>query len=267
MLGVSETLLRQIAELACCVPFPSATSLAEAIALADTDNWDAARSQILRSVSQAGVRVKASTLLDTWRTQAPHVTSQAVALALISAAETEAQHRQQEETELVWTGPDSGVIPLRRTDQALLQVIRSTQKKLLIVSFAVYHIPEISNALVEAAQRDVKIRICLDSPEPGEGRIAYGTLQALGDAVIQHATVYRWPIEQRPLTPHGRPASLHAKCAVGDEDMLFISSANLTQYAMDLNMELGVLIRGGKLPGQVARHFARLVQEAILEPV
>jgi hypothetical protein len=31
------------------------------------------------------------------------------------------------------------------------------------------------------------------------------------------------------------------------------------QFAMDLNMELGVLVRGGELPGQVRLHFERLM--------
>ncbi len=41
---------------------------------------------------------------------------------------------------------------------------------------------------------------------------------------------------------------------------MFLSSANLTEYAFTINMELGVLVTGGKLPGQVERHFARLIE-------
>jgi len=48
---------------------------------------------------------------------------------------------------------------------------------------------------------------------------------------------------------------LHAKLAVADGESLFISSANLTNAAMQLNMELGVLICGGELPAQVVKHF------------
>jgi len=39
--------------------------------------------------------------------------------------------------------------------------------------------------------------------------------------------------------------SLHVKCAVADASVALISSANLTDYTMSLNMELGVLVKGG----------------------
>ena len=44
-----------------------------------------------------------------------------------------------------------------------------------------------------------------------------------------------------------------------DARWLFLSSANLTEYAFTINMELGVLVTGGKMPAQVQEHFDRLV--------
>jgi phosphatidylserine/phosphatidylglycerophosphate/cardiolipin synthase-like enzyme len=43
-----------------------------------------------------------------------------------------------------------------------------------------------------------------------------------------------------------------------------VSSANLTEDALLLNMELGLLIEGGKLPPQVENHFAELRSAGIL---
>jgi phosphatidylserine/phosphatidylglycerophosphate/cardiolipin synthase-like enzyme len=57
---------------------------------------------------------------------------------------------------------------------------------------------------------------------------------------------------------------MHAKCAVADEDILFVSSANLTEFALTINMEMGILIRDGYMPGMVVRHFEALVQEGTL---
>jgi hypothetical protein len=37
------------------------------------------------------------------------------------------------------------------------------------------------------------------------------------------------------------------------------ASANVSDAAMEWNMELGVLLRGGQLPGQLDRHLAALV--------
>ncbi len=60
---------------------------------------------------------------------------------------------------------------------------------------------------------------------------------------------------------------MHAKCAVADVSALLVSSANLTQYALNLNMELGLLVRGGDLPGRVVGHLRQLIEENILVPV
>jgi phosphatidylserine/phosphatidylglycerophosphate/cardiolipin synthase-like enzyme len=54
---------------------------------------------------------------------------------------------------------------------------------------------------------------------------------------------------------------------VADGRWLFLSSANLTEYAFTINMELGVLVTGGKLPAQVQEHFDRLVVGGTLATV
>jgi phosphatidylserine/phosphatidylglycerophosphate/cardiolipin synthase-like enzyme len=60
---------------------------------------------------------------------------------------------------------------------------------------------------------------------------------------------------------------MHVKCAVADGRWLFLSSANLTGYAFTLNMELGVLVTGGPLPGQVETHLGRLIGTGVLTAV
>ena len=62
-------------------------------------------------------------------------------------------------------------------------------------------------------------------------------------------------------------ASLHAKFAVADEAALFVSSANLTEYAFNFNMELGLLARGGDLPARAVSHLRRLMEERVLLPI
>ncbi len=47
---------------------------------------------------------------------------------------------------------------------------------------------------------------------------------------------------------------------------MLVSSANLTEYALSLNMELILLIRGGDLPARVAGHLRRLIDGAVLVP-
>ncbi len=48
---------------------------------------------------------------------------------------------------------------------------------------------------------------------------------------------------------------------------LHSSSANLTEYALTLNMELGVLISGGPAPARVAAHLGRLVEMGVFRRV
>ena len=68
----------------------------------------------------------------------------------------------------------------------------------------------------------------------------------------------------RKKDENGKPGILHVKCAASDGHWLFLSSANLTQYAFTTNMELGVLIAGGALPVQVEKHFERLIDTGVL---
>jgi phosphatidylserine/phosphatidylglycerophosphate/cardiolipin synthase-like enzyme len=46
-----------------------------------------------------------------------------------------------------------------------------------------------------------------------------------------------------------------------------VSSANLTAFALELNMELGVLVRGGPAPRRVREHFDRMIRAGILVEV
>jgi len=52
--------------------------------------------------------------------------------------------------------------------------------------------------------------------------------------------------------------------SLADGRCLLISSANLTEYAFTLNMELGVLITGGALPRRVEGRFDKLIEKGVL---
>jgi phosphatidylserine/phosphatidylglycerophosphate/cardiolipin synthase-like enzyme len=156
---------------------------------------------------------------------------------------------------------------MRRTDQALLQVINSATQSLLIVSFAVYKIPQIAAALVQAAGRGVTIDICVEAPEPSGQKMAHDTIKALGAEVASRARIFVWPADKRPADSHGHVGLLHAKCAVADRRMLFVSSANLTDHAMNLNIELGVLVQSQAHAVSVATQFERMAEQGVLRHV
>jgi phosphatidylserine/phosphatidylglycerophosphate/cardiolipin synthase-like enzyme len=77
----------------------------------------------------------------------------------------------------------------------------------------------------------------------------------------------RRPRANRIRDDNGRTGLLHAKCAVADGKRLFLSSANLTECAFTLNMELGVLVAHPDLAAQVERHFEQLISCGVLVKV
>ena len=196
------------------------------------------------------------------------MTPEASAAALVTAASANAVYQQQQTVEVVWTGPETSDTRSRRTEQAILEVLDSARDRLTVVSYAVYRIPRIGEALVAAASRGVRLRLIVETPNRIEGQGEYDCLRALGNAVESAAAVYYWPQEQRTRDEtSGKFGILHVKCAVADGDRLFLSSANLTDYAFTINMELGLLVTGGKLPGQVERIFDALIETGHLSRV
>jgi phosphatidylserine/phosphatidylglycerophosphate/cardiolipin synthase-like enzyme len=224
------------------------------------------RHQVTSRIAHAHYRSLVGNFLDCWKSQAGDISSEAVVAALWTAAHSEKVHQDHHSVELVWTGPDVGVAPFRRTEQALLQVIDGATERVLIVSYAVYSIPRICDALVRAAGRGVRITVVVETPDRLEGQNTYSTLLALGPEVASKSSVYYWPLDRRTRDANGKAGILHVKCAVSDARTLFLTSANLTEYAFTVNMELGLLITGGGLPDQVEHHFDRMIQNGMLAP-
>jgi phosphatidylserine/phosphatidylglycerophosphate/cardiolipin synthase-like enzyme len=200
-----------------------------------------------------------------WQELAPEFPAEGLALAIRAASWAVSETRRSQQIEFVWTGPDSLAIPIRRTEQALLQVTRDARHSLHIVSFAVYRAENIVRELVAALDRGVQVAIYLETPDASQGKVAFDPIGALGAELAQRASLFVWPLEKRVLSGAGGHGSLHAKLALADGHRLLISSANLTQYAMTLNMESGLLVTGGDIPEKVGRHLAYLVETGVFE--
>lgn len=246
--------------LASSLPTSTVEAVAGAILTSGTSNLKA---EIAKRVPHHHHRDRALAFLDYWRTEASGLDASVVSVALQTAAVSEQKHRDSQSVELVWTGPDAGDIPFRRTEQAILQLLDSAQDRITLVSFAVYRIPNIASALVKAAQRGVKLTVIVETPDKLGGENEYSTLRALGSEVERCSSVYFWPREKRKLSEAQKPGILHVKCAVADGEWIFLSSANLTQQAFTINMELGMLVRGGTMPRRVEQQFERLIATGI----
>jgi phosphatidylserine/phosphatidylglycerophosphate/cardiolipin synthase-like enzyme len=245
-------------------------SLAAAVGRVPDSQPEALQAAIHAAIPQPRYRALAKLaqqLVGTWKLRAPDLSGHGLAFALLTAAKCEGFARTSQALSLVWTGPDVEAIPPRRTDQALLQLIESAKATLTIVSFVAYKVPHVSTALAGAARRGLAVRLILEDAEASQGKVAFDALKGLGAEVAERCAVYIWPIEKRQKAPGGKHGSLHAKCAIADGLRLLISSANLTEHALSVNIELGVLVKGGALPARAESYWTWLIQSGVLSPV
>src|SRR6266536_2376588 len=205
-------------------------------------------------------------LTDAWHSVAPSVKCSALGGMLATASYCE-QFRRRTSAELVWTGPDTFEVGLRKTGQALLQLINDTKEELIIVSFTVYRIPEIVAALDEALKRGVSLRVIAERTSVERSSKILNVEANLGKLVLEKAKIFVWPEHKRPVNAKGKRGLLHIKCAVADKSTLFISSANLTENALRINMEMGLLLHHPALADQVTKHVDALISHGIFEPV
>jgi cardiolipin synthase A/B len=182
-------------------------------------------------------------------------------LAAMLTAASAAYHwaKGEQEIELVWTGPSSRLIATRKTEQALLQVIDAAKARLFITSFVAYDVASIMKALKRAIERRVEISMLLESSDKHGGGVSIDVIGKMR-AALPTARIYFWG-DRRDIFAGGK---VHAKVAVCDESLCFISSANLTGHAMEKNMEAGVLIRGGSVPIKLQNHLEALATIKIL---
>ena len=184
-----------------------------------------------------------------------------VAIALESTAETAESIHAGNSVDILWTGPKTTSVPVRRMEQSLCELIDSAKEKLLIVSFVAYKAEKIYAAITSAIERGVKVSFLTEASKEHGGSLDVDPTDLLKKK-FPDAEFYRW---ENLDTTH--PAVVHAKCAIADESKVLVTSANLTGAAMDNNMELGLMISSPRLAGRVAAHFAALVTEHILKKV
>ncbi|KTB95121.1 phospholipase [Pseudomonas syringae ICMP 11293] len=190
------------------------------------------------------------------------VGSDELASMLIAASHVYVKAASEQSTELVWTGPTTPFVSARRTEQALLQVINSAEQLLFITSFVAYDVSTIVKALNAANDRGVGILMLLELSQDNGGSITFDAIGKMR-TLVPAANLYAWRDKDDPFSD-GR---VHAKVAVADSKICFITSANLTGHAMEKNMEAGVLISGGHIPTLLGQHLKSLVAMKVVSPI
>jgi cardiolipin synthase A/B len=228
-----------------------------------------------RAASLVATRVfgeAATEIVDAW-SSADHLAGEALALGLRAAAIAARQEREEEEIEIVWTGPTTSAVALRRTRSVLFELVRGAKSRLTLVSYAAFRQDDLIEELRAAAARSVRIRLVLETAAASRGRLGDDASRAFA-TLGSGAEVLEWPADLRggsrgagvlhrvgawcQSVTTSRRIPFVAKAVIVDGRIALISSANLTAAALDHNMELGLLVRGVSIPRRLEEHFAEL---------
>ena len=199
---------------------------------------------------------------DKWQACAPKPDAAALGFGLRVALENERWRKGNPSAELVWSGPKIAGFDWRQTEAALLQIIESAQTSLWLVTFAAYRIPYLANALEAAVSRGVAVHFVAETSADSDGRLSFDAANVLNDVSFA-AHIYHWPREKR-LADGTRLGVLHAKCAVADGRVALVSSANLTDNALHLNIEIGALLHG-EAAARLQNHLEDLVAHEVIQ--
>lgn len=251
-----KRLLDAVAAVVCLLSPEKVQAIATRIRRTKAGEAASTLSGVVGTPAAAGV---VEQLIDAWLAAA--VSADELASMLLAASHVFTKAANQQSTELVWTGPTTPFVSARRTEQALLQVINAAQRNLFITSFVAYDVSTIVKALNAASGRGVVISMLLESSQDHGGSITFDAIGKM-KALLGSARLYAW----RDKADRYSDGRVHAKVAVADGRMCFITSANLTGYAMEKNMEAGVLITGGHIPRLLDDHLRSLVDTNLVSP-
>ncbi|MFN9516536.1 MAG: DISARM system phospholipase D-like protein DrmC [Pseudanabaena sp.] len=232
----------------------------------DKDRSDYWKYLLSQKVTSQELRDRLYKFIAIWQELHPEVSAEALHLALLAAMELGRELQKSYEVQPIWTMPDQAGEWNRQTEPTILELIHQSREELLLISFAVYDIPEIVAAMRKALARRVMITMIVEMPERAD-KVPFGVLQTFPADMIEQLQIYYWAVGKRPVNSKGKYGSLHIKGVISDRHRVLISSANLTKYAMDLNLELGLLTDQAKLAKQIHRTFDVLIRDRVLSPV
>lgn len=149
---------------------------------------------------------------------------------------------------VVWTGPELAGGSHRLTGAVVAQLVDEASATVLLVSFALHEEPQLSQALRRATSRGVGVTVLGERKQDNPSY--HGPSNAFSELPI---TRYSWPASRRP-----EGASLHAKLLVVDHRIALVGSANITQSAMEKNLECGLILRDPASARELESHLEEL---------
>lgn len=176
--------------------------------------------------------------------------------------------------DLVWSGPEVPGLHARDTRRVYDELLGSAERSIWASTYAFFDGPKAFDVLSRRLDTapDLQVTLLLNiERKHGDTSSADALVRRFADRFW----TADWPGTRRPsvfydprsLEP-ARPAGvLHAKAVVKDEEAVFITSANLTEAALDRNIELGLLVRDRALAETVVAQFRGLIDRGLLCPL
>lgn len=176
--------------------------------------------------------------------------------------------------DLVWSGPEVPGVHARDTRRVYEELLGSAERSVWACSYAYFDGPRAFEVLARRmdARPDLRVTLLLNIQR------RRGDTTAAADLVRRFADRFwgtDWPGTSRPrvyydprsVEPDGPAGVLHAKAVVADDEAVFVTSANLTEAALDRNIEMGLLVRDRALAASVSSHFRGLIDRGLLHPL
>ena len=194
------------------------------------------------------------------------------AAVLIQAVDQASSRTPQ--TDLVWSGPEVPGLHARDTRRVYEEILGSAKRSIWVCSYAYFDGPRAFEVLARHMDEIPEMRVTLLLNIQRK----WGDTTASDELVRKFAARFwgtDWPGSSRPrvyydprsLELNGPKGLLHAKAVVADDEVVFMTSANLTEAAWDRNIEMGLLVRDRALALSVTTHFRTLIDKGLLLPL
>jgi phosphatidylserine/phosphatidylglycerophosphate/cardiolipin synthase-like enzyme len=190
---------------------------------------------------------------------------QAAALARWLEALSREEHSQPDLPRVVWTLPERHPQAAHLGAsymQAMLDVVASAQHNLLIAAPFIYEqgVRQLVSSITQALYRNVWVTIVTHDADV----LASAQSTAL-EGIRHEAERLGKSLEVYTAALQG-PSLLHAKVIVADDAYAAIGSANLTNPALEANLEAGVVL-GAAQARQVRQVFQQLIESGLVRKV
>lgn len=176
--------------------------------------------------------------------------------------------------DLVWSGPEVAGLHARDTRRVYEELLGSAHRSVWVSTYAFFDGPKAFEVLAQRMDAlpglDVTLLLNIQRKR-GDTRVS----EYLVRAFAEHFWNIDWPgrshprvyYDPRALEPDRPGGVLHAKAVVTDDEAVFVTSANLTEAALDRNIELGLLVRDRALAASMVGHFRSLIELETLSPL